>query len=219
MPKKRCPCCCPSSTESDSIITEKGVSPGVTLTSLLGPSPFSPFGVTPDFVQRVSPSFYHANEQHEEDEVGGSVCVPTGYPPDPSYPSDSRSDCNALTPIYRGGQNSWFTVIDSWASHGALDSGNNASVPPVWDAYAGTPFPAYSSTSLSIADKQQYRKDWFKFIFPQSTGFVMRGLKQLYDSLQPFADPTEPTVSEFELWNHSVLNHFRAMSALPPAIS
>lgn len=211
----RCVCVCPPKNKGRS--RNRGIPPHVTLTSLLGPSPFSPMGIESDFVQRVNPDLYELNNEYRaRNEAGG--CSRTGYPPDPSYPTDPRSDPLAYTPMYRGGQSEWLSIIDAWDSHGPLDAGNNASSPPVWYDWDGTVFPIYSPDTLTVAEKEQYRKDWYQFIFPNyPNDFIMRGLKQLYDSVQPFRDVSNPTVSEFELWNDKVLNLFRQMSGLPPA--
>lgn len=165
----------------------------------------------------MNPTLYSINnEYYGRVYESGSGCVSTGYPPDPLYPSDPRSDCLALTPVYRNNQQGWFNIIDAWPSHGPTDSGNNCN--GIWHSYDGTPFPAYSPDTLSVAEKEQYRKDWYQFIFPNfPNDFSMRGTKDLYDTMQPFADPTKPKPSEIELWNNAVLNLFREMSALPPA--
>lgn len=217
MSKKKCRCLCRCPSGNDRKKSRVSPSVSVTLSSLLGPSPFSPFGVSPDFIQRLSPSFYALNEEYENNDSGG--CQSTGYPPDLSYPSDPRSDCSALTPVYRGGQDQWFTIIDAYPTHGPQNSDNNMNPTYGWPEWDGsTIFPAYSSNTLSTTDKQQYRVDWYKFLFPNyPNDFILRGLKQLYDSVLPFADDTQPTVSEMERWNLAVINHFRHLSGLPPA--
>jgi hypothetical protein len=50
------------------------------------------------------------------------------------------------------------------------------------------------------------------WLFPSSTNpgnGEMRGLRQLYYTVKPFLDPTNPTPGEFENWNILVINHFR----------
>ena len=44
----------------------------------------------------------------------------------------------------------------------------------------------------------------------------MRGLEQLYNTLQPFANPVQPTKGEIQNWNIAVINHFRALFGVPP---
>jgi hypothetical protein len=169
-------------------------------------------------VQILAPDAYRRNEEHERALEGGG-CKPTRYPDDPLYPPHADSDCLAMTPVYRNGQKRWFEIIDAYSNHGPFGPGNNASSPPVWHEWDGTTiFPAYSLNSLTPEEKIQYRKDWYKWVFPGfPNDFIIRGLKQLYDTVQPFQDESKPTVREFELWNDKVLNHFRYISGLPPA--
>lgn len=194
--------------------------------SLLGPNPFSPYGVAPSFVQIVAPSLYSRNE--EDDLDVGTGCRVTGFPQDSLYPSDPRSDCLALTPVYRNGQKRWFELIDKYPNHGPYsmsgpDANNGTNLDPdnpVWHEWDGvTIFPAYSPDTLTVSEKEQYRSDWYRWLFPgYPNDYIIRGLKQLYDQYQPFADELEPTPSEIEKWNDQVLNHFRRLSGLPPAV-
>lgn len=45
--------------------------------------------------------------------------------------------------------------------------------------------------------------------------FALKGLKQLYDSVQPFADESNPTISEIDQWELKVIAHFRALLNTP----
>lgn len=77
----------------------------------------------------------------------------------------------------------------------------------IWD---GTPFNPCGKTPLEI----------FNFVWPNPYGpniKAMRGLRQLYDQLQPFADVYAPTVAEIDYWNTEVLRHFRRVLGLSEA--
>jgi len=207
---KRC-CCCPCDQGSG-----KGkLTKFSTLTMMIGPTPFSPNGVSPYFIQIMNPELFKKNE-HEED--GGSS-TKIGLDEDPNYPSDSRSDPLAWTPMYRGGQNAVFDAqLDPYMFHGAGSESlfycqggdwNNL----YWD---GTTFPIWIQNTATEEEKAAHRAAWYEYLFP-SDGFCMRGLKQLYDANMPFKDEAHPTVHEWELWNDLVLNHFRFLSGLSPA--
>lgn len=172
-------------------------------------------GIAPNAVILVDYQQYVQNEAHEREVTEGGGCKATGFPDDALYPSHPQSDCLAMTPVYRNGQQAFIDIINAYSDHSP-----DGLPGTTWHEWDGTTiFPAYSLTSLSDADKVQYRKDWYMFLFPGfPDDFVIRGLKQLYDSNLPFADPSKPTVSEFENWNDKVLNHFRTLSGLPPAI-
>lgn len=59
--------------------------------------------------------------------------------------------------------------------------------------------------------------DVCKALFP-GKGWTMRGLGQLYDELQPFADPSAPTVREIEDWNLEVIRLFRRLMGIKTPI-
>jgi hypothetical protein len=52
------------------------------------------------------------------------------------------------------------------------------------------------------------------WVFP--TANTMRGLRQLYESSPPFANPRFPTAAEIDFWNIKVINHFRALFGIGP---
>lgn len=184
----------------------------------MGPNPFSPYGVSPFFIQITNPTLYDYNEKQEE-EAGKKVQL--GIPEDPSYPSDARSDPLAWTPMYRGNQNIVFDVqIDPYTYHG-IGTESAYYTDGTWYEWDGvTTFPIWVPTSATQAEKEAHRTAWFDYVFPgYDTGnFCMRGLKQLYEANLPFADPYHPTVHEWELWNDKVLNLFRTLSGLTQAI-
>lgn len=55
-----------------------------------------------------------------------------------------------------------------------------------------------------------------EWVFPNPN--TMRGLKQLFDSKQPFQDNTSPTVAEIDAWNVEVIKHFRALFGITTPI-
>lgn len=172
--------------------------------------------MSPYFIQITNPYLFQYNEK--EDEVGKKTVL--GMDEDPDFPSDARSDPLAWTPMYRGGQNIVFDVqFDPYLFHGAgsesLSYAGGDWSRLHWDGT--TTFPLWVETSKTNAEKEQHRKDWYNFIFPDDTLAGMRGLKQLYDATMPFADEANPTVHEWELWNDKVINHFRMLSGLSAA--
>lgn len=177
---------------------------------------FSRDGIRPNAVQVLDPDLYSRNNDYEDSLEGGSKCIPTGYPPDPIYPSYPRMDPSAFHPIYRGGQNGVYDVLDQHTFHG-VNFNNTDGTYYDWD---GTPFPIFMSSALTPTEQSDYRKAWFNFVFPgfDTGNFVMRGLKQLYETTMPFLNESAPTVREFEIWNDKVLNHFRVISGLESAI-
>lgn len=209
---KRCKLICPCPKDNENKKKNKN-----TVNSVLGPTPFSPYGVSPYFVQITNPSLYQLNESLEE-EAGKKGEL--GMPEDPDLPSDSRSDPLAWTPMYRGNQNSVFDVqFDPYTYHG-VGSESATYTDGTWYEWDGsTTFPIWIENTKTTAEKQAHRQAWYDFVFPgKSTGnFCIRGLKQLYELHQPFADPYNPTVHEWELWNDKVLNHFRFLSGLSSA--
>lgn len=46
---------------------------------------------------------------------------------------------------------------------------------------------------------------------PNKNSNTMRGLREHYYQINPFADPTNPTVAEIDNWNIEVINHFRSL--------
>ena len=172
---------------------------------------FRPTGVTPYFIQIANPSLYSYNEEQEE---AGSKS--RKYPDDVNHIPDTRSDPYAYTPIYRGNQNLLLDYFDTQASHGISASAYYTD--GTWYEWDGittkTPFAPLTATA---AEESAIMTEWYDYIFPNAANanFCMRGLKQLYEANTPFADESNPTVKEFEMWNNKVLNHFRAMLGLP----
>jgi hypothetical protein len=81
-----------------------------------------------------------------------------------------------------------------------------------WDAalWDGVPFNPCGKTGQEIYD----------FCFPNPFGpniKAMRGLRQLYEQLNPFADVLAPTVAEIDYWNTEVLRHLRRLLGLSEA--
>lgn len=42
-------------------------------------------------------------------------------------------------------------------------------------------------------------------------GYTMKGLRQLYYSIMPFADETRPTIAEIDAWNIEIIRHLRRL--------
>ena len=74
----------------------------------------------------------------------------------------------------------------------------------VWD---GVPFNPCGKTGQEI----------YNFCFPNPFGpniKAMRGLRQLYEQLNPFSNVLAPTVAEIDYWNTEVLRHHRRLLGL-----
>ena len=46
----------------------------------------------------------------------------------------------------------------------------------------------------------------------------MLGLREVYDTVQPFKDPKNPTVAEIDNWNVRVIQHFRDLIGAPTKV-
>jgi len=208
-------CVCPEDDQRETVSTENRIL-STTVSSRADLGLISRNGIVPNAIQILDYQQYLRNEEYEISLYSGG---PRPYPPDPNYPSDPRSDIQALTPVYRNGQSRWLDLVDLHTNHGPAGATGY-----VWYDWDGTVFPAYSSDTLTVAEKEQYRKDWYNYVWPgwndgnPVLSYGMRGLKQLYDEFQPFADETAPTVREIEIWNDQVLNLFRRISGMPPAV-
>lgn len=180
----------------------------------------SPQGIRPHVAQVLAPRLVEINDTLESTEVGSRGSGIVGFPEDENHPSDPRSDCSAFTPKYRGGQNLTLAFLDKNTSHDPAASigytDNNA-----WYDWDGVTVKSmWLAEPATEAEKLAHRLDWYSFVFPNwdKGNFTIRGLKQLYDTHLPFANPSAPTVGEFERWNNIVLNHFRTLVGLQPAV-
>jgi hypothetical protein len=63
----------------------------------------------------------------------------------------------------------------------------------------------------------QTKDEFWSYVYPTGDMHVMRGIGQLYDKLQPFQDPKNPTIPEIDYWNMAVINHYRALLGARPA--
>lgn len=72
-----------------------------------------------------------------------------------------------------------------------------------WD---GTPYNPCGKTRFELCSWLfPYRS------VPGGPVYLMRGLTQLYNDKQPFADPLHPTPAEIDKWNHEILLLFRRL--------
>lgn len=127
----------------------------------------------------------------------------------------------AFTPSFDPtGQFGWQPIqnkLNSYADH-SLASALNGGQWHDWDGV--TKFPLFFPSTYTEEQAIQHRKDWYEYVFPETTttgNYSIRGLRELYEWFQPFADPSAPTVVEFERFSNLVLNHFRYISGLDPA--
>jgi hypothetical protein len=74
-----------------------------------------------------------------------------------------------------------------------------------------TPWDGVTTINPCTSTKQQL----MDFIFPKPGGGsnvnTMRGLRELFYQVKPFADNQNPTVAEIENWNIEVIRHFRKL--------
>lgn len=74
-----------------------------------------------------------------------------------------------------------------------------------------TPWDGVTTINPCTSTKQQL----LNFIFPKPGGGsninTMRGLRDLFYQVKPFADNQNPTVAEIENWNIEVIRHFRKL--------
>lgn len=212
-------CCCPSGESEKNVPRSAGFSElPVPLSVRLGLSPLGANGIGSDVIQAYDPLSYIREQQRRLDQESGSKKV--AGPADPSYPSDSRSECTALTPIYRGGQNNLFISIDAFTNHGP--SGSVSKTDGTWYTWDGTTTVSpYVPTGSDAATTTVIREAWVDWVFPgrSSGNRAMRGLKGLYDSVHPFADEVHPTVTEIEAWNVRVVQLFRGLLGLDTGFS
>jgi hypothetical protein len=68
-----------------------------------------------------------------------------------------------------------------------------------WGDWDGTPISIDGKTPSQICP----------LLF--KNGYTMKGLRQLYYNIMPFADETAPTVAEIDAWNIEVIRHLRRL--------
>jgi hypothetical protein len=56
------------------------------------------------------------------------------------------------------------------------------------------------------------------YVFPVSP-YVMRGLRDVYENINPFVDEVNPTVAEVDNWNLEVVRHFRRLFGITTPVS
>jgi len=110
-------------------------------------------------------------------------------------------------PIYGG----WQTLqLDTIAGVPSVTDHSPAGIgwitPASWTSatWDGTPYDVTGKTKAQICN----------WVFPTSN--TMRGLRQLYESAPPFANPRYPTYAEIDFWNIKVVNHFRSLFGIGP---
>jgi len=74
----------------------------------------------------------------------------------------------------------------------------------IWDAskWDGIPFKITLTTP---------KEDICKFLSPTGNRWAVRGLRERFYEVNPFADVLNPTVAEIENWNIEVIRHFRKL--------
>lgn len=82
-----------------------------------------------------------------------------------------------------------------------------------WDAAIWDGVTTYNPCTMTA--QQLYDAIWPNPYGPNIK--AMRGLRQLYEQLQPFADVLAPTVPEIEEWNLQVIKHLRRLLGLSDA--
>ena len=85
-----------------------------------------------------------------------------------------------------------------WGGPNTLGAHMDASM---WD---GVPYNVVGKTRQQICD-------WIR----PSSPWVVRGLRERYHEVNPFADPVSPTIAEINDWNLEVIRHFRRILGDP----
>lgn len=210
MTKRKIICCCCQNDDNDDGID--ALFPSVIpLVSRMGLGVLSPNGIEPEFIQIIDPESYYSNNDYLEsrDLGGGKKC------PSYDYEIYAQADLTAFTPVFNNRQQKLIDLFNTHSNHGL--SGSLPYTDGTWYDWDGvtrkTPFVPISAT---VAESDAVFREWYDFMFPNyADNFVIRGLKQLYETVQPFADESKPTVREFELWSERVLNHVRDLLGLP----
>lgn len=151
-------------------------------------------GLGPRYVQTFNPQLFRLNEIYLRNNPRSNKKTVT-------------ADFSALTPVYNNGQKLMYDSHSLYSDHGP-GADSLAQSNGTWQSWDGTTRQTpYIINTATEAEKIAFRQTVFNFVFPN--GPVMRGLKQLYDNVQPFADRAKPQPSEIENWNLQVIRHFR----------
>lgn len=143
-------------------------------------------------------SFPTKNEPFEDGGVG-----PIDPPPPPP------PDTTPLTPIYSVNPTSGTEQMDKATDLSqAVPSVINQGPEPTW---IGTTWNdgwgEWDGTTIDISGKTPSQICPLLF----KNGYTMKGLRQLYYNIMPFADETAPTIKEIDLWNIEVIRHLRRL--------
>lgn len=200
-----------------------------------------PRGIPENPVPYLLPEFYKETQRrvNEESPGGGgtgrfapqeSTAIvdpePPIPPPDPpsgsfsvwtTFPQTPRAYSYTPThdPSGQYGEQPIQQKLDAYPDHGLVCGmlGYNG----VWYDWDGvTTKSLFFPITYTQAEAEAHRKDWYDFIFPDrvNSNYAIRGLKQLYERFLPFADPTSPTIAEYEFWQEIVFKHFRHLAGL-----
>lgn len=196
----RCCCCCPEYSSNNSNYAPPP-SAAASLDSVFGPTPSVPVQPAPlDVLALVPyiPTRFIDNNRYEDD-------IDIGYAGRPGPPPPYRVQ---YTPEYSGpgisGAECIRTQSDLTTAEGWRHDPDGYPVITTaqweaaeWDGVTKSP----NICTASITDVRD-------FIWPGNTD-AMRGLRDLFYTLNPFYDVNAPTIVEIEDWDFAVLNHFR----------
>ena len=79
-----------------------------------------------------------------------------------------------------------------------------------WLSWSGTEWDG-----KPVDARNMTRKQLCEFLRPTKTKYVVRGLRDKFYAVKPFADNRNPTVREIEDWNLVAINHIREMLGYP----
>lgn len=139
---------------------------------------------------------------------------PPPPPPPPEekrqYTSEMSKDPTVSSPAQMIREQTWLSQLVSNVSSQDPDGigwitpsqWNNA----IWD---GTPIDPTTLTKAQLC----------AFIRPNGNYYSVRGLREHFYTVNPFADTTNPTVQEIEDWNLEVIRHFRNLFGNPAPVS
>lgn len=185
-------CCCPDpKTKSDPI------------RELFDEAQTTAIGLPEDYFMSQNPCMFQRNDEYEEliDE-GGAL---------PSLPPNPPVDVAQFSPPFSGPNMASADCVETNTNAATTnhDPDSITSIPS--SDWASSTWDGVTTYSPCTLNKTQL----FNAVWPSGNKDVMRGLRELFYSVNPFADNSNPTVGEIDAWNEMVINHYRRLLGIP----
>lgn len=145
-------------------------------------------------------------EYDEEINLGGVPPMSGGVPP--------PADLVQFSPAFSGPgiPSAGCVVTNTAASATPHDPDSITSIPSGdWTASQWDGVTTWNACTLT-------KEQLYAAIWPVNVK-VMRGLRELFYSVNPFANNSSPTVAEIDEWNERVINHYRSLLGISNPIS